>query len=166
MDITPIHFVTTAVGLAIGIGVGFLIARRASSGKNAAQLAQEHQQYRQDVAQHFARTAELVNGMTDSYKAVFDHLQGGARELMDEDTLRRTLADQSDEVITLNRLGWQTGPSDNGQQANERPESNEPTAATPEAEPEVDESGKPADLDPSAAEGEAAASLSDEKSKP
>ena len=42
--------------------------------------------YKQQVNQHFERTAELVNNMTESYKAVHQHLATGSEALCDADT--------------------------------------------------------------------------------
>jgi uncharacterized membrane-anchored protein YhcB (DUF1043 family) len=41
----------------------------------------QNQNYRKEVEQHFTRTAELVNNMTSSYQAVFEHLRQGASQL-------------------------------------------------------------------------------------
>jgi len=41
----------------------------------------EHQAYRSGVTTHFQKTAELVGKMTDSYKAVYDHLAYGSQTL-------------------------------------------------------------------------------------
>ncbi len=38
--------------------------------------------YRQDVGRHFSRTAELVDRMTESYRAVYDHLSESAQQLV------------------------------------------------------------------------------------
>jgi hypothetical protein len=36
------------------------------------------------VAQHFQRTAELVQDMTQSYRSVYEHLAGGSQQLCSE----------------------------------------------------------------------------------
>jgi|GEM_PF-2980593 uncharacterized membrane-anchored protein YhcB (DUF1043 family) len=38
--------------------------------------------YRQDVGRHFSRTSELVDRMTESYRAVYDHLSDGTQKLV------------------------------------------------------------------------------------
>jgi uncharacterized membrane-anchored protein YhcB (DUF1043 family) len=75
--------------LALGILLGFIIARR--SGKKHAliqeleeQLAQsrkEMEEYRTLVNEHFMKTSELVDQMTASYRAIFMHLANGAQAL-------------------------------------------------------------------------------------
>lgn len=37
--------------------------------------------YREEVNDHFRTTADLVNNMTSSYKAVYEHLAGGSQKL-------------------------------------------------------------------------------------
>lgn len=51
-------------------------------------------QYRAEIDNHFLKTAELVNQMTSSYRAVHEHLSGGARQLCSE-TGRRLAASKA-----------------------------------------------------------------------
>ena len=99
------------VSLAVGAALGFVAARfllpRMDEQRAQRQAQRELDRYREEVADHFARTAALVNQMTDSYKDVFDHLQQGAHRLLDEEQLRSKLAVDSGKTITLNRLGYQ-----------------------------------------------------------
>ncbi len=41
--------------------------------------------YRDQVTQHFMQTSSLVQTMTESYRAVYEHLATGARHLCDAD---------------------------------------------------------------------------------
>lgn len=48
----------------------------------------QHSEYRDDVTDHFKKTAELVGEMTKSYKAVYDHLANGAQSFcVEQDAL-------------------------------------------------------------------------------
>ncbi len=47
--------------------------------------------YREDVSEHFLKTAELVDNLTQSYKAVYDHLEGGAYQLVGDEKFRKQL---------------------------------------------------------------------------
>jgi uncharacterized membrane-anchored protein YhcB (DUF1043 family) len=75
--------------LVIGIVLGFFFSKAARQNrKEIAELKQklelseqEHQLYRKEVGEHFTRTSELVNVMTGSYQAVFEHLRKGAAQL-------------------------------------------------------------------------------------
>ncbi|VAW86491.1 hypothetical protein MNBD_GAMMA16-2289 [hydrothermal vent metagenome] len=44
-------------------------------------LKQEFSSYRDEVTEHFHTTADLVHEMTQSYKAVYEHLASGSQEL-------------------------------------------------------------------------------------
>jgi len=79
------------IGLVVGVVAGLYFARLddvSNKQKNALQqkLDQAEQQletYKSQVTEHFLKTASLVNSMTESYKAVHEHLALGARALCD-----------------------------------------------------------------------------------
>ncbi|MGD8312440.1 MAG: DUF1043 family protein [Gammaproteobacteria bacterium] len=54
------------------------------------QLKERFTDYRDQVTQHFMRTSDLVQEMTQSYRAVYEHLAAGAQHLCaePEDTTR------------------------------------------------------------------------------
>ncbi|NOY73804.1 MAG: DUF1043 family protein [Gammaproteobacteria bacterium] len=59
-----------------------------ATGTNSAELEsemdalkQEFSGYREEVTEHFHTTADLVHEMTQSYKAVYEHLASGSQEL-------------------------------------------------------------------------------------
>jgi len=49
------------------------------------ELRQRFADYRDQVSRHFMRTSELVQEMTQSYRAVYEHLATGAQELCEEE---------------------------------------------------------------------------------
>ncbi len=77
--------------LVIGGGIGWFLGTSLSkSAKKLKGLRRELDQaneelltYKDQVRQHFSRTAELVNDMTNSYRAVHEHLANSARNLCD-----------------------------------------------------------------------------------
>ncbi len=77
------------IGLIVGIIAGLYFARLddfSNKQKNALQqkldaAEQQLKAYHTQVAEHFLKTASLVKSMTESYKAVHEHLALGAREL-------------------------------------------------------------------------------------
>lgn len=102
------------VALAIGAVIGYLMGR--SGGDTSQQEAltkqlddaqKELDAYRDQVNSHFARTAELVNDMTESYKNVHQHLASSAQQLCKdgsaaqilEASLQPKLAEQPAEEI-------------------------------------------------------------------
>jgi len=78
--------ITFALGIACGAGFTYLIAgnnRRRTSElqEKLDQLQQELDGYRDQVGQHFRKTSELVQAMTDSYRNVYEHLAKGSEVL-------------------------------------------------------------------------------------
>ena len=93
---------TFALGLIIGGVLAFLLspARRDSKRlqRERDDALSNLEKYRSDVDQHFMRTAELVNNMTESYRAVHDHLATGARGLCSEQGRRLAVARSLDSL--------------------------------------------------------------------
>lgn len=77
------------IAFAFGLVVGYVISyytnpdhtRRQALEQELAQLKEEADQYRGQVSQHFRRTSELVQEMTDSYRNVYEHLATGSQQL-------------------------------------------------------------------------------------
>lgn len=95
-----------AIVLGVFVGIGLmLLYQRYRKPRSQVQLEAEHEKLKEDVLEHFVTTANLVNDMTDSYKAVFDHLNEGAGKLVDSTELRARLPQEDARVITLSRIG-------------------------------------------------------------
>lgn len=97
------------IGLLAGAAVGAAVAwwyftRRAQTPKYQ-DLVKQQETFKTEVTDHFVETAQLINQLTDSYKAVFDHLSEGADQLVDPGTLRERLPAVSDKEIRLKRIG-------------------------------------------------------------
>ncbi len=94
------------IALFIGLAAGILIQRllnRSShetedlrQARDAAQ--QELEQYRASVNQHFDKTSELVNDLTQDYVRVYQHLAEGAQTLGNSKTLNNLLEQQPGRV--------------------------------------------------------------------
>ncbi len=100
MDATATAWMIGLLGFAAGIAFGAIIYHftRGDSGSKSKleheidDLQVEYEQYKENVGTHFARTAELVNQLTESYRDVHAHLASGAQTLCgDNDSLRRQL---------------------------------------------------------------------------
>lgn len=106
MDVNTVIGLVTGliVGLVAGAAGAWLWWRFGMAGDGADSRRQA--EYREEVADHFVKTAELVNRLTDSYKKVFDHLRDGAGKLVDEETLRQRLAHEEDKDVTLHLIGY------------------------------------------------------------
>ena len=57
--------------------------------------------YRNNVSNHFAKTADAVDQLTDSYKNVYNHLSAGARALMDKGSLQKQIEKRQGKSVTL-----------------------------------------------------------------
>jgi uncharacterized membrane-anchored protein YhcB (DUF1043 family) len=88
---------------------GVLLANRrrhdANDSQQLAKLQSELDSYREEVTEHFVKTAHLVNELTHSYKAVYDHLEKGAYTLVDSETLHRRLEKVEAEPVMLEYIG-------------------------------------------------------------
>lgn len=88
--------------LALGAVIGALLlyallpARRQYGRlmRERDEARKELNEYRRQVDQHFVRTAELVNQLTESYRQVHEHLSSGAHDLCSE-AGRRLASDAS-----------------------------------------------------------------------
>lgn len=91
MSPTLIIVATALIALSVGLLVGWLMGSRRRSKRsvildleNRLERALESRaDYESEVSEHFARTAQLLDRMTDDYKAVYNHLAGGADKLCD-----------------------------------------------------------------------------------
>jgi uncharacterized membrane-anchored protein YhcB (DUF1043 family) len=92
LEVISAHPGLATVLLVSGAAIGVLVAAAVLPGpKRVRQLEEElekaqkeHESYRSGVTAHFKTTAELVGEMTQSYKAVYDHLAHGAQSLCGE----------------------------------------------------------------------------------
>lgn len=78
-----------SIGILIGFAAGFYFSHLNGSEKkkreelesklNSAQNEITH--YKQNVTDHFVKTSSLINNMTDSYRAIYNHMSDGAKTL-------------------------------------------------------------------------------------
>jgi len=80
-----VGFISFTVGIACGIGIAYLMTgnrRRTQELQDKLQsLQQEFDSYHDQVGQHFLKTSELVQNMTESYRDVYEHLATGSQAL-------------------------------------------------------------------------------------
>jgi len=78
------------LGGTLGCIVAYLINTRHGRTRKLQeeldQLKDRFADYRDQVTQHFMRTSELVQEMTQSYRSVYEHLATGAQQLCSEET--------------------------------------------------------------------------------
>ena len=97
--------------------------------------------YRNNVSNHFAKTADAVDQLTDSYKNVYNHLSAGARALMDKESLQKQIEKRQGKSVTLaylaqNQENDKAAPIDTPQaETPAKPVAAEPAKTTPPAKP-------------------------------
>ena len=122
---TPSVLVAAALGFFIGAVLVWIIkGTNQSNEQHAAEetetlrkerdaLKQSYARFRSSVNEHFARTADAVDQLTDSYKNVFNQLSSGAQDLMDKDALKQQLEKRRGKTVTLSYLAQEHEESPN-----------------------------------------------------
>ena len=104
--------------------------------------------YRNNVSNHFAKTADAVDQLTDSYKNVYNHLSAGARALMDKESLQKQIEKRQGKSVTLaylaqNQENDKAALIDTPQaETPAKPAAAEPAKTTPPAKPAAAEPAK------------------------
>lgn len=93
-------------GAIVGAALATLLVRRSRGDQETVRSVRaELDEYRLEVKEHFVQTAELVNNLTRSYKAVYDHLESGAYGLVGNEALHKELGNVEEEPIKLEYIG-------------------------------------------------------------
>ena len=84
-----VSVITFAFGLGFGVALAYFLLPR---GNRIRELEQELEaskanlnEYRGKVSQHFQKTAELFDDMTDRYRAVYQHMAASAQALCENE---------------------------------------------------------------------------------
>ena len=83
------EYISVLIGIIAAAAVGFLFGRNFSSGEQEknrleAELkekAEELEAFRSKVTNHFEKTADLFNHVSDSYQSLYDHMASGSSQL-------------------------------------------------------------------------------------
>jgi uncharacterized membrane-anchored protein YhcB (DUF1043 family) len=107
------QIVSSLLILAVGIGIGILVQRYIlSRGTHVALLEKEldslkgeQLQMRDSLQQHFHHTADLTQNLTNSYKALYEHLAGGASQFTEKPLadLKNALEQASDDALSYDK---------------------------------------------------------------
>ena len=105
-SIWAVGILSFALGLVLGcIGAYLFIARHSQTAhlqEELSELKEKFSEYRDQVTQHFMRTSELVQEMTHSYRAVYDHLATGAQELCEGEVEPPSLSNPKKDLLVEN----------------------------------------------------------------
>ena len=92
-----------AVGIVIGTAftrqLGSQAARVKELEEKIERMIESHEEYRENVSQHFDVTSVLINQMTGKYKEVYEHLASGAQDLCSTEVAEKLLPIESDAVF-------------------------------------------------------------------
>ncbi len=97
-------FSAVLLGLVIGALIMYFASGKNSNSAKTAELEKKLKIYQEDVVQHFEKTADLVDDLTESYKKVFDHLGSSAKELMTDEQLQLQMEKRQGKKVTLEFL--------------------------------------------------------------
>ena len=114
------------IGLVLGCIATYLVivryGRTRELQKELNQLKERFTDYRDQVTQHFMRTSELVQEMTQSYRAVYEHLANGAQPLCGDESDTNRLDSSSKGRLTNSGQDAAGGNADNPAVEDEYPE--------------------------------------------
>ena len=75
--------VLASVGVLVGLGLGFFLGRLGGKGNSQklADVEAELEEYRQEVSQHFSRSAEHFQAIGRQYRELYEHMAAGSEKL-------------------------------------------------------------------------------------
>lgn len=106
--------ISLIIGLLAGLGGGVaatLLVQRKRLAQRIEASRCEFEAYREDVTRHYLKTADLVDRLTQDYKALFEHLNEGAMKQMKPEVLEQKLASRRAPPVVLGVLGRQGLPA-------------------------------------------------------
>ncbi len=92
------------IGAAIGAVAMFVLKGKQPADQSVQAVEEKLNQYQQDVESHFAKTADLIDNLTNSYKEVFEHLSDSAENLLTEEQIKNQLVNRKSREVTIKYL--------------------------------------------------------------
>jgi len=103
-----IDWVVTIAALVLGLALGMMLVTLWNNKKGSRSTVKEMEQrlddYQHKVEDHFAKTADLIDNLTDSYQAVFTHLSESAEDLLTDEQIRNQLINRRSREVTIKYL--------------------------------------------------------------
>ncbi len=91
-------------GLLLGMLIMYLLQKQSAGHSDARTVQEKLDAYQEQVEGHFAKTADLIDNLTESYKAVFEHLSDSAETLLTEEQIKNQLANRKSREVTIKYL--------------------------------------------------------------
>ena len=103
--------VTALTCTGLGAVISLLVMRNSSQQQDNRQLQERLQQsegnlqgYQQEVSDHFTKTAELINNLTQDYKDVHEHLANSALKLSNTEVSRAFFESANSQLPTSEQV--------------------------------------------------------------
>lgn len=103
-DTLVIVIAAAVVAMVIGFLIGKSVGGSSRQGSAAKQAQEELDHYKAAVSEHFGKTADLVDNLTQSYKDVFEHLGSSAKTLLSEEEVNKHITSRAEKAVTLTYL--------------------------------------------------------------
>ncbi len=92
------------IGLLLGMTIMYVLQRQGQDNNQTKAVEKQLENYQQEVEQHFAKTADLIDNLTHSYQEVFQHLSDSAEQLMTEEQIKNQLINRKSREVTIKYL--------------------------------------------------------------
>ncbi len=92
------------LGWALGIAGMYMMSRKRGTRSSVKQVEQRLNEYQKQVENHFSKTADLIDNLTESYQAVFSHLADSAEDLLTDEQIRNQLINRRSREVTIKYL--------------------------------------------------------------
>jgi len=97
-------FVTAFLGMLLGMLLMYLMRKNNKPNTEVKEVQEKLDGYQQEVEKHFAKTADLIDNLTNSYKEVFEHLSESAENLLTEEQIKNQLNHRKSREVTIKYL--------------------------------------------------------------
>lgn len=160
MIITNEMWITAGLALAAGFLVGFLVAyfgvyKRRKVAKLQSELLEQKTRlaaYREQVDAHFVETSTKFQGLTEQYRALYEHLAEGAQSLCTDRLLAQQLGVIESRPLVEQRSGRdEEAGAEKGAPAEDDPVTSEvrgPQTSPEKSESDVEAMSHPAEPEP------------------
>lgn len=91
-------------GLLLGMLIMYLLQKQGNQNSDTKAVQEKLDAYQEQVEGHFAKTADLIDNLTESYKAVFEHLSDSAESLLTEEQIKNQLVNRKSREVTIKYL--------------------------------------------------------------
>ncbi len=92
------------IGVVVGAVLMYVMKGKQPADQSVKAVEEKLNNYQQEVESHFAKTADLIDNLTNSYKEVFEHLSDSAESLLTEEQIKNQLINRKSREVTIKYL--------------------------------------------------------------